>query len=1141
MPALKSCPPVETLSDFLLGKLDAAARESIAGHVSGCHTCLSRLSEADRSFDSLVHGLRQPPVDDEFMREPECQLAVQRSQRLGYELDNRSEILRDYELVDKLGEGGMGTVYRARHKKLDKWVALKVLPRQRLHSPEAVSRFEREMRAIGRLHHPNIVLAHDAGETDGQHYLVMELVEGMNLATLVRRIGPLSIADVCEIVRQVALGLQRAHESNLVHRDIKPSNVMLTHGGEVKILDLGLARLEEPLAGGHDVTSEGQIMGTLNYMAPEQLGDSHAVDQRADIYSLGATLYNLLTGNAPYADEKYNTPQKKLMAIATKPIESAGDLRDGIPPQLLHVLDRMLAKNPDERFDRAGEIAEVLTEFTADADLPTLYTQASQATDHAADTKRPVKSTFDPVASSFTDTDVIRTGATPQTTSSPQFMRRMPRKPPWIVVIAPSLLCALAAGTVFIVSIGKATLVVHVDDEHVTVELRKHGLVVRNTETQRAYTISVAGEKRFPPGSYAIEPGGQLMVIDDAGMKVKTDVFTLARRGREVVKITLQDRPPQRDTPYPEDEQKRAQSLPAMSDMALVTRPAAIGGVKSWSVETVVPRSQLSQRRETIVMSPDGKLFALAALDGVLRIYDVSTGELVHAWMGHEEGILGVDWSHNQRHLATFSGKVVGAEGPYMEVCVWNFPAGKLLKRFRIECWSSAPSLAWSPKHSTLAIGAHGLFVWSTESPETNPSRVLSGYRIASLSWSPDGDLLSFACDRADENRRKIYLWDPHVNRLRHFETPSAISTGVLLWSPDGRTLLTGNWDKQVRLWDVRTGDLIQTLGANCFSGMGRLAWSSNGQTVALHVDMRKIAEPDSYDSRAYNVVRFFNLEEGKWSEQTITLRDMFAEISSIVWVPNSSTLIVANTHGRVRLYDSVSGRLKLEKSPIYLSSTELPRQKNQVLLSVNQSDAGDRLFSLWDFAMGEKWRAEVTGPLSRYVQSPDGRLVAACSRNRIAVYRDGKVVETRSMPARVKAAAWGTNKRLAIGIEKTVYVWDLLTGMTREISGHSGDVFALACSPNSTVLAVSTTDGDLFLWSLENASQLPDQPIKAHADGFYLTFSPDGDRLATKSHDGKDMAIWDVNLADGETNSPQTWEIDVCSGGVSRVQTTSG
>ena len=173
------------------------------------------------------------------------------------------------------------------------------------------------MKAVGKLSHVNIVGAHDAGEIDGTHFLVMEYVDGLDLSNIARRLGQLPIPDACELVRQAATGLQHAYKHELVHRDIKPSNLMLTPEGQVKILDLGLALLDGTSGENNELTSTGQMMGTLDYMAPEQGMDSHTVDIRADVYSLGATLYKLLTGTAPFAGTQYDTPVKKMMALAT--------------------------------------------------------------------------------------------------------------------------------------------------------------------------------------------------------------------------------------------------------------------------------------------------------------------------------------------------------------------------------------------------------------------------------------------------------------------------------------------------------------------------------------------------------------------------------------------------------------------------------------------------------------------------------------------------------------------------------------------------------------------------------------------------------------------------------------------------------
>jgi serine/threonine protein kinase len=208
--------------------------------------------------------------------------------------------LGPYQLFEELGHGAMGTVYRALHVKLKRVVALKVLSAARLGDPGAADRFAREMEAIGKLDHVNIVRATDAGEAEGFPFLVMEFLNGLDLAQLVKRRGALPLADACEVIRQAALGLQHAHEHHLVHRDVKPSNLLLTPEGRVKVLDLGLALLPREPQAREALTEVGQVMGTFDFMAPEQAADVRNVDIRADIYSLGCTLYYLMVGQPPF-------------------------------------------------------------------------------------------------------------------------------------------------------------------------------------------------------------------------------------------------------------------------------------------------------------------------------------------------------------------------------------------------------------------------------------------------------------------------------------------------------------------------------------------------------------------------------------------------------------------------------------------------------------------------------------------------------------------------------------------------------------------------------------------------------------------------------------------------------------------------
>ena len=293
----------------------------------------------------------------------------------------------------------MGAVYEAIHTTLDKPVALKVLPEDRFHRGPFVQRFRREMRAIGRLDHPNIVRATDAGEANRIHYLAMDLIDGLDLSTVSQRIGQLSVADACELIRQAAVGLEYVHQQGQVHRDIKPSNLMVTPKGEVKILDLGLALFSEA---NEELTRTGHAMGTVNYMAPEQASDSRRVDDRADVYSLGCTLYRLLTTRPPYSDERYSTPLQIMMAHTQEPVPKIDEYRNDVDGDLDRLLTQMLDKEPDRR-PASGEVAQRLARFSEGANLPSIVAASTSTGEHAKNSDSS-RTTDDHLTSAMTGT-----------------------------------------------------------------------------------------------------------------------------------------------------------------------------------------------------------------------------------------------------------------------------------------------------------------------------------------------------------------------------------------------------------------------------------------------------------------------------------------------------------------------------------------------------------------------------------------------------------------------------------------------------------------------------------------------------------------------------------------------------------------
>lgn len=275
--------------------------------------------------------------------------------------------LGPYEILEYIGGGGMGRVFRAFDARLSRVVALKVLTPEQAADPQTLARFQNEARSAARLNHPGIVQVYAAGEQDGVHYIAFEFIEGTNLRKLVEEKGPLPWVDAVRYILQVAEALDHASKRGVIHRDIKPSNIIVTHDGQAKLIDLGLARIYQPRGPAQDLTSSGTTLGTFDYIAPEQARDPRLADVRSDIYSLGCTLYFLLTGQPPFPG---GTVLQKLLQHQTEEPVDIRRIRGDVPEGLMRVLRRMMAKSPRQRFQSAAELAAALRELIGEGERP---------------------------------------------------------------------------------------------------------------------------------------------------------------------------------------------------------------------------------------------------------------------------------------------------------------------------------------------------------------------------------------------------------------------------------------------------------------------------------------------------------------------------------------------------------------------------------------------------------------------------------------------------------------------------------------------------------------------------------------------------------------------------------------------------
>ena len=474
----------------------------------------------DSWLNDLAAGNQAP---DSLLAEPDCQAAVFAAGNLGH-LESASTVPRNtlgsYQLIRPLGRGGMGTVFLAEHEKLKRRCAIKLLHHERRFDSAWRERFDREMTTVASLSHPNLVAATDAGEDAGWHYLVMEYLEGLDLASLSKRLGPLPTRQIAAIGAQAARGLAAIHDAGLVHRDVKPSNIFLATDGITRVLDLGLAANE---SNDDDlrVTTVGQMVGTVLFAAPEQIKGDETLDARADLYGLGGTLFQLASGQAPFE------PDQSLAALAiAKTSDDARSLRELIPnttdERFVTIVDQMLSRCRDDRPANAIAVAEQLEDIAGTNETPSLRKLVRRGMRVAAVEATQVESLRWPWSSPEPPPEQQATSTNRQGTGR------------WIWTATLGAAAAILAAIVFYVQTDKGTLVIEspLDDVRVKITQRDESVEAIEVTTGANLTTLRSGQYQVE-----LDAGGDHVQLSDGS-------FTILRGAATVIKIQETKSPP---------------------------------------------------------------------------------------------------------------------------------------------------------------------------------------------------------------------------------------------------------------------------------------------------------------------------------------------------------------------------------------------------------------------------------------------------------------------------------------------------------------------------------------------------------------------------------------------------------------------